>query len=140
MNIELDERRIADAAEAVNLAGLDHENVPGSRLELLAGDGPQAPAFSYELDLVVGMTMRSWPTARKRAQKEHRHVDVTLIDANELMRAAHKRQIVLTNTVHANPPPARYSTSGAEDICGYASRTSASDCDTNHRTRLNETT
>jgi len=52
------ERGIAEGFEAVNLAGLDDENVAGAAREGLAVDGPEAATFADELDLVVGVTIR----------------------------------------------------------------------------------
>ena len=44
VDVELDEGTLADAAEAVDLAGLDDENVAGARFELFAVDGPESAA------------------------------------------------------------------------------------------------
>ena len=57
MDIDLDQRRVANAAEAVDLAGLDDENVTGAGLEFLPIDGPEASALPDELDFIVRMTM-----------------------------------------------------------------------------------
>jgi hypothetical protein len=42
VHIELDQRTVADAREAVDLTSLDHEDVAGARLELLAVHDPEA--------------------------------------------------------------------------------------------------
>src|SRR2546426_5774112 len=59
MYIHLDEGRVTDAAEAVDLPGLDDENVTGSGFELLPVHGPETATFPHELDLVVRMAMGS---------------------------------------------------------------------------------
>jgi hypothetical protein len=64
MHVYLDERLVTDAAEAVDLARLDHENVPGAGLELLPVHDIETAAFPEELDLVVGVTVRAGPTSR----------------------------------------------------------------------------
>jgi hypothetical protein len=38
MDVDLHQRLLADAAKAVNLARLDHQNVAGARLEFLPVD------------------------------------------------------------------------------------------------------
>ena len=58
MNIDLDEGRVTDAAEAMDLPGLDDEYIPGARLEFLTVDESEAPAFPDELDLGAGRTSR----------------------------------------------------------------------------------
>jgi hypothetical protein len=45
MDVELHERRVADAAEAVHLAGLDDQDVAGAHLEGAAVDDPAATAL-----------------------------------------------------------------------------------------------
>jgi len=45
MNVHLDERAIPDGFEAVNLAGLDDENVPSSTFKRLSVHGPYSAAF-----------------------------------------------------------------------------------------------
>src|SRR5215510_3550724 len=105
VHVELHERRVADAAEAVNLAGLDHEDVAGAGLELLAVHRPQAAPLPDELHLIVRMTMRSGTTTGQRAEKEDRDVDVAMIGADELMRASLKRQVLLTGSMHCSDAP-----------------------------------
>src|SRR5262249_55435282 len=58
VHVELDQRRIANAAEAVNLAGLDDENVTRSGLEFLAVHGPEPATLPDELDFVIRIPMR----------------------------------------------------------------------------------
>lgn len=103
MHVNLDERRIADAFEAVDLAGLDNQDVAGAGFELVAVHVPQSPAFTHELNFIVRVPMRSGPTAGRRAEQVDRNVDVAMIGADKLMRAALKRQILLANPMHAWP-------------------------------------
>jgi len=70
MHIDLHQWRLADALEAVNLAGLDDKDVTRSRFEFLTVHGVQATAFSDELNLVVRVSMRSWTPTRLSAEKE----------------------------------------------------------------------
>jgi hypothetical protein len=58
MNVHLDERAIPGGFEAVNLAGLDDENVPSATFKRLSVHDPYSAAFPDKLDLVVGMPMR----------------------------------------------------------------------------------
>ena len=58
MDIDLHERRIADALEAVHLTRLDDENVARSRLEFLAIHRVEPAALSNELNFVVRMSVR----------------------------------------------------------------------------------
>jgi hypothetical protein len=57
MDVELNQRLVPDAREAVNLAGFDHENVASPRLELLPLDAIESSAVMDELNLVARMTM-----------------------------------------------------------------------------------
>src|SRR5206468_1911092 len=106
VHVELHQRRVADVLEAMDLAGLDHEDVAGARLELLAIDDPQSATFLDELDLVVGMSMRSGAGAGLAAKQKNRHADVSVIDADEVERAPAKRQILLPDAIHALSPVA----------------------------------
>jgi hypothetical protein len=105
MHIELDKGSVTDAAKTVNLAGLDDENVTRPRFELLSVDGPETAAFPHELDFVVRMTMGTRTTAREGAEEEHGHVDITVVGPDEVMRAAMKWQVLLTNAVHPGGAP-----------------------------------
>lgn len=58
MHIQLHERRVTNAAEAMDLSGLDDKNVAGPGFEFLAVYGPETAAFPHELNFVVRMTMR----------------------------------------------------------------------------------
>jgi len=106
MYIHLDEGRVTDAAEAVDLPGLDDENVTGSGFELLPVHGPETATFPHELDLVVRMAMGSGTTPGESAEEEHGDTHVPLIGSDEVMRAALKWQVLLTDTVHYMRPRA----------------------------------
>jgi hypothetical protein len=100
MHIELDERSVTDAAKSVNLAGLDDENVTRPCFEFLSVDGPETAAFPHELDFVVRMTMRARATTRQSAEQEHGDVHIAVVGPDEVVRAALKWQVLLTNAVH----------------------------------------
>ena len=85
MDVELDERLIADRAEAVHFAGLDHENVTGARLECLSFHSPASTPGLNELDLVVRMTVRPWTSAGHTPEQEYRRADVAMVAAHEPM-------------------------------------------------------
>ena len=102
MYIHLDEGRVTDAAEAVDLPGLDDENVTGSGFELLPVHGPETATFPHELDLVVRMAMRPGPPPRERAEQEHGDIHA-VIGSDKVMRAALEWQVLLTDTVHFAP-------------------------------------
>jgi hypothetical protein len=101
MYVELDQRPVADAAEAVDLPGFDHEDVAGTSLELLSVDGPETAPFPHELDFVVRMAMRPRPTPGQGAEKEDGDVHVAVVGTHELVGAALKWQVLLTDTVHS---------------------------------------
>ena len=107
MYVNLDEGCVTNAAEAVDLPGLDDENVTGAGFEFLSVDGPQTATFPHELDFIVRMTMRPGPTPGDSAEEEHRDTYVAVIGPNEVVRAALERQVLLTDTVHANPQSPR---------------------------------
>jgi hypothetical protein len=65
MDIDLDQGDIADAAEAMDLPGLDDKNVTGAGLELFSIHGPETPALPYELYFIVRMTMGPGTVPRK---------------------------------------------------------------------------
>jgi hypothetical protein len=100
MDIDLDERRVTNAPEAVYLSGLDDKDVACAGFEFISVDGPETAAFPHELDFIVGMSMGSRTTARKGAEEERGHIHVAVIGPNEVVRAALKWQVLLTNTVH----------------------------------------
>jgi hypothetical protein len=87
-------QRVFDAPEPVYLARLDDEDVTGAGLEFLTVHGPESPPLLDELDLVVRVIV--WPGARARlsVKQERRHVDLTTVSTDEVMRAAAKREVV----------------------------------------------
>jgi len=97
MHIELDPWPVTNAAEAMDLSGLDDENVTGPCFELLSVDGPPTAPFSHKLDFIVRMTMGTRTTSGEPAEEEHGDIHIAIIGANEVVRAAPKGQIVLTN-------------------------------------------
>jgi hypothetical protein len=115
MHIHLNQGRITNAAEAMDLPGLDDENVTRAGFELLAVDGPETSAFSHELDFIVRMAMGARTTSGQGSEEEDGDVDVAVIGPDELMRAALEWQVLLTNAVY----PA-----GAPTEVGYGERSS----------------
>jgi hypothetical protein len=100
MYVDLDEGRVADAAEAMDLPCLDHQNVTGAGFKFLPVDGPETPSFPHELDFIVRMAMGPGATPGQRSEEEYRDVYVAVIGPDELMRAALEGQVLLTNAVH----------------------------------------
>jgi len=105
MYIKLDEGCVANAAEAMDLPGLDDKNVTGAGFEFLPVDGPQAPALPDELDFIIRMAMRPGTMPGQGAEEEGGDIDVAVLGANEVVRAALKRQVLLTDTVHPADAP-----------------------------------
>src|SRR6476646_7444580 len=93
MDIQLNERLVADALEAVNLAGLDDEDVTRAGLELLAIHCVESATSLNELDLVVRMPMRAWPATRLAVEQEDGDVDVPVVGSNEIVRASLEREV-----------------------------------------------
>jgi hypothetical protein len=106
MYVNLDEGCIADAAEAVDLPGLNDKNVTGAGFEFLPVDGPETPAFPHELDFIVGMTMGPGTVPGKGAEEEDGDIDVPVLGSNEAVRAALKWQVLLP-TRYIPPIPYR---------------------------------
>ena len=77
MYIQLDERSL-NAAEAVNLPGLDHQNIARTGLELLAVHHVQGAAGLNELDFIVRVTVRSRSAPRPAVEQEGRNADRAL--------------------------------------------------------------
>jgi hypothetical protein len=65
MYVKLDQGRITNAAEAVDLTRLDDQNVTCSGFEFLPVDVPETAAFPHELDFIVRMTVGPWTTPRR---------------------------------------------------------------------------
>jgi hypothetical protein len=105
MNIELNERFFTDALEAVNLAGLDDENVASPRLEFFSIDCPTTASRLDELDLVVGMAMRTGPASGLAIEEKDGHANVAVVGANEMVRAPLEGQVFLTDSIHREPGP-----------------------------------
>jgi len=116
MYINLHEGRVANAAEAMDLPGLDDQDVTGAGLEFLPVDRPEAPAFPDELDFIVRMPMGPGTTPGEGAEEEGRDVDVAVLGSNELVRAALKGQVLLTHTVHPARTPMKV---GDGEAAGY---------------------
>src|SRR4051812_31059471 len=85
VHVELYQRAIADVLEAVDLARLDDEDVARARLELVAVHDPASAPFLNELDLVIGMTMRTWAAPRSAIEQEYRNAHVSTLGADELV-------------------------------------------------------
>lgn len=100
MDVDLNERRVANAAKAVNLSGFDNENVTGPGFEFLSVDVPEAAAFPHDLHFIVRMAVRPRPAPRKGAEEKDGDVDVAVVGSDELMRTAHEGQVFLANAVH----------------------------------------
>jgi hypothetical protein len=105
MYINLDEGRVANAAEAMDLPRLDDKNVTSTGFEFLSVDGPEAPAFPDELDFIIRMTMGPGATPGERAEQEGGDVDVAVLGPDEVVRATLKRQVLLADTVHPTCAP-----------------------------------
>jgi hypothetical protein len=100
MDIYLDQRLVTDTGEAVDLPGLDDQDVARAGLKLPAVDLVETPSISDELDFVIGMAMRARPAAGQGIEEKYRDADVALIGADELVRAALEGEILLTHAVH----------------------------------------
>jgi len=85
MYVNLDEGRVPNAAEAVDLPGLDDQNVARASFEVLTVDGPATATFSHELDFVVRMTMGPGTTPGKGAEEEHGDIHVAVIGPDEVV-------------------------------------------------------
>src|SRR5690606_28511589 len=105
VDIQLDERAVADAAEAVDLARLDHEDVAGAGLELLSFDVVQPASLLNELHLVVRMAVRPRAAAGEPVEEEDGNADVAVVGADEVVRAADERQVGLLDSIHARSIP-----------------------------------
>jgi hypothetical protein len=100
VDVQLNQRLVPDALKAVDLAGLDDQDVSGPRLELLPIDDIAAPPFSDELNLIIGMAMGTGSPAGQSPEQEHRDVDVALVRSDELVRATLEGEILLPNAMH----------------------------------------
>jgi hypothetical protein len=109
MDVDLDQRIIANAAEAVDLSRLDDKDIAGAGLELLSVHGPETAAFPDELNFIVRMAVGTRATAWQRSQKENGDVYAPVVCADELVGAALEREVLLSDSVHpsGNPTAAR---------------------------------
>jgi hypothetical protein len=105
MYVDLNEWRVADALEAVDLACLDDEAVSRAAFELHAVHVPEAASFPDELDFVVRMTMWPGTFAGLRVEEKDGDVDVTVFGADELMRTANEGEVLLSDVIHAAKAP-----------------------------------
>jgi hypothetical protein len=71
MDVHLDQRIIANAAEAMDLSRLDDEDVAGAGLELHSIHGPETAAFPDELNFIVRMAVGTGATPWQGSQKEN---------------------------------------------------------------------
>ena len=100
MQVDLDERLIADALEAVHLACLDDQDITRAGLELDAIHYIVSAAFADELNFIVGMPMRSGSLSGKSVIQKHGDADIALVGTNEMVRASAEREIFLTGSMH----------------------------------------
>jgi hypothetical protein len=105
MHIELNQGRVTNAAEAVDLTRFDDEDVTCASFEFLSIDSPEPAPFPHELDFIVRMTMGPGATPREGAEEEYGDIHVAVIGPNELVRTTLKRQVLLTNAVHPVDAP-----------------------------------
>jgi len=85
MDVKLQQRRIADCFETVNLSGLDDKDIATTTFESLAIDGSHSAAFTNELNFVIRMPMRTGPGTGLPVEQEDRHTGVALIGSDKLM-------------------------------------------------------
>jgi hypothetical protein len=85
VHVHLNQSRLTDALEGMDLAGLDDENVPRPRLEFLPVDSVQPAPLSDELNFVVRMAMRTRTLPGERVQEKNRDLDVTVVGADEVV-------------------------------------------------------
>jgi hypothetical protein len=100
VDIELYQQRIADHFEAVDFAGLDHEDVSRAAFEGFAIDGPHPTAFADELNFVIGVPMWARTRAGFSPIKKYRNTGVSLIGSDEFEGTPNKRQTFLADVVH----------------------------------------
>jgi hypothetical protein len=105
MDVELYEGRVTDTAEAVYLSGVNDEDVARAGFTFFPVDGPESAAFPHELDFNVRMAVGPGTAPGEGAEEEHGDIHVTVISPNELMRAALRWQILLTDAIHRPATP-----------------------------------
>ena len=104
MDIDLDERLVTNTSEAVNLTGLDHQNVSRPGLEFRPVDVPESPTGAHELHFIVRMTMRARPGSWGPVEEKCGDVHVPVIGPDEVVRAATEEEVFLTNAIHPTSP------------------------------------
>ena len=104
VNVDLHQRRITDRLEAMDLTGLDDKDISRAALEGLAVYGPHSPAFTDELDLVIGMPVRTRPRSGLPMEQEHRNTSVALLSSDKLVRTTNKGQTLLMHVKHLWSP------------------------------------
>src|SRR5262249_2979845 len=100
MHIELNQRRLADGFEAVDLSRFDDENISCAALKCRPIDGPHPAPFANELDLIIRVAMRPRPGTRFAVEKKHGNAGSPLLGPDKFMRAADERQILLAHVIH----------------------------------------
>ena len=100
MDVQLDERLWPEAPEAMDLAGLDHEDLTRSGFKLMSIDDPEATPGLDELYLVIRVTVRPGAASREAVEQEYRDPDIAVVGANEVMGAAVMRQVGLFQSKH----------------------------------------
>ena len=109
LRIVIDARRIRDFGIGTYirnlihaLAGLDDENVTGTSLEFGPLDVVHRSPIEDELDLVIGMAMRSGTRTGRAVEQEARDPDVPVLLADEVVRAAAMDEILRLKPSAAN--------------------------------------
>jgi len=103
MDVELHKRLIANSGEAVHLARLDHEYVPGARLERLTFHRPSAAPSLNELNLVVRVAVRPRAAAGLATEQKHGGAHIAMVSAHEAVCASTVGQLVLSESKHVWP-------------------------------------
>jgi hypothetical protein len=101
VDIQLYERRIAGHFEAVDLAGLDDEDVSRAAFKSFSIDGPDATAFTDELDFIIGVPVWARTRARFSLIKKYRNAGVSMISSDEFEGTPNERQIFLADVMHS---------------------------------------
>ena len=102
MHVDLHERPVADALEAVHFACLDDKDVAGTGFEFLSVHVIQPASFPNELDFIVRMTVRTRAAPRTTVEEEDRTVHIAVIRADEVVRAPFEWQILLPYSMHVS--------------------------------------
>jgi hypothetical protein len=100
MHIDLNQRAITNAFEAVDLACFDDQDVASTGFKLLTIHIPQTAPFPDELDFIIRMTMRSGTAAGLTIEEKDRNGNVTIAFTYKMMRAAFEGQLTLPKSKH----------------------------------------